>query len=170
MYNYLDQTSPSPHLPGMGREDLYEWLDALGLMDAWRFVNPDVRDYTSPTRKNRLDYCFLSVDLLQHHLIKHVRDRKWHNEDHVSVEIRLQAKFLPKTKRTPWRCPIFLFCNSEVQKNLFASAEALAVPSRSFWVPIPAGDWTSTSDPIAYIRGESDLSSGTPMRVIWLQR
>ncbi|KAE9050547.1 hypothetical protein PF002_g33667, partial [Phytophthora fragariae] len=57
MYNYLDQTSPSPHLLGMGREDLYEWLDALGLMDAWRFVNPDVRDYTSPTRKNRLDYC-----------------------------------------------------------------------------------------------------------------
>ncbi|KAE8969565.1 hypothetical protein PR002_g27391, partial [Phytophthora rubi] len=128
MDNYLDQTSPSQHLPGTGREDLCDWLDALGLMDAWRFVNPDVRDYTSPTRKNRLDYCFLSVDLLQHHLaqIEHVRDRKWHNEDHVPVEFRLHAKFLPKTKRAPWRCPTWLLRNSEVQKYLVASAEALA--------------------------------------------
>ncbi|KAK1928368.1 hypothetical protein P3T76_016159 [Phytophthora citrophthora] len=105
MDNYLDQASPSQHLPGTGREELCDWLDALGLMDAWRFVNPEERDFTSPTRKNRLDYCFLTVDLLQDHLatVSHVRDRKWHGEDHIPVEFRLQAKFLPRTKRTPWR-------------------------------------------------------------------
>uniref|UniRef100_A0AAV1UIZ0 Endonuclease/exonuclease/phosphatase domain-containing protein n=1 Tax=Peronospora matthiolae TaxID=2874970 RepID=A0AAV1UIZ0_9STRA len=68
--NYLDQKLPGLHHPGTGREDLHAWLDALGLMDSWRHMNPDGRDYTSPKRKNRLDYCFLTVDLVQEHLDK----------------------------------------------------------------------------------------------------
>nr|KAE8916980.1 hypothetical protein PF009_g32699 [Phytophthora fragariae] len=58
MYNYLDQTSPSPHLPGMGREDLYEWLDALGLMDAWRFVNPT--SVTTPVPRGKIGWTTVS--------------------------------------------------------------------------------------------------------------
>ncbi|KAI9910855.1 hypothetical protein PsorP6_010815 [Peronosclerospora sorghi] len=56
--SYLDQATPSHHLPAQGRPVLRNWLDALGLIDAWRFQHPDVREFTSPTRKNRLDYCF----------------------------------------------------------------------------------------------------------------
>ncbi|GMF39487.1 unnamed protein product [Phytophthora lilii] len=107
MDNFLDQTSPSLPQPGTGREELCDWLDALGLIDAWRYVNPETRELTSPLRVHRIDYCFLTVDLLQNHLAKvnHVKDRKWHKEDHVPVEFKLQATFLPKMKRAPWRCP-----------------------------------------------------------------
>ncbi|KAE9055068.1 hypothetical protein PF010_g32288, partial [Phytophthora fragariae] len=58
MYNYLDQTSPSPHLPSMGREDLYEWLDALGLMDAWRSVNPT--SVTTPVPRGKIGWTTVS--------------------------------------------------------------------------------------------------------------
>jgi exonuclease III len=128
MDNFLDQASSSQLHPGAGREEMCDWLDALGLMDAWRFTHPDERDYTSPTRKNRLDYCFLTVDLLQEHLVtvSHVRDRKWNNEDHIPVEFRLQAKFLPKTTRSTWRCPHWLLKDTEVQTYLTASVEELA--------------------------------------------
>ncbi|KAG6610171.1 putative pollike protein [Phytophthora cinnamomi] len=44
---YLDQASPSQHHPGTGREELCDWLDALGLVDAWRFMNPEDRDFTT---------------------------------------------------------------------------------------------------------------------------
>ncbi|KAG3116578.1 hypothetical protein PI125_g4565 [Phytophthora idaei] len=107
MDDYLDQTSVDrPHLR-RGREELEYWLDALGLVDAWRFMNSKTRDFTSPSRKNRLDYCFVTADLLQDHLVSvnHVRDRKWHNEDHLPVEFRLDATTIQCTSRPPWRCP-----------------------------------------------------------------
>ncbi|KAJ8554730.1 hypothetical protein ON010_g9753 [Phytophthora cinnamomi] len=66
--NYLDQASPSQHQPGTDREELCDWPNALGLVDAWRFVNPEARDFTSPPRKHRLGYCFLTVELSQDHL------------------------------------------------------------------------------------------------------
>ncbi|KAI9905223.1 hypothetical protein PsorP6_014184 [Peronosclerospora sorghi] len=125
---YLDQASPSQHLPGQGRAELSDWLDSLGLVDAWRYSNPDMRDYTSPTRKNRLDYCFLTVNLIQDHLntICHIRDRKWRCEDHIPVEFSLQAKILPRLKRAPWRCPPWLLQVPEIQDFLVTSVHALA--------------------------------------------
>ncbi|TDH72015.1 uncharacterized protein CCR75_000122 [Bremia lactucae] len=134
MDNFLDQASPSQLHPGAGREEMCDWLDALGLLDAWRFVNPDTRDYTSPTRKNRLDYCFLTANLLEVHLasINHVRDQKWHNEDHIPVAFRLQAKILPNLKRAPWRCPPWLLRDFEVVQYLRESVEHLASRLRLF--------------------------------------
>ncbi|RLN02046.1 hypothetical protein BBI17_009493 [Phytophthora kernoviae] len=127
MNNFLDQATPSNPHPGRGREDLNNWLDALGVLDAWRFMNPKERDFTGPKRQNRLDYCFMTGDLLQDHLesIRHVRDRKWHKEDHIPVEFRLQAKFLPRLKKDTWRCPTWLLRDAQVKEHLEASATAL---------------------------------------------
>ncbi|CAH0475295.1 unnamed protein product [Peronospora belbahrii] len=92
--SYLDQKVPSLHHLGSGREDLCAWMDTLDLMDSWRHMHPDTRDFTSPTRKNRLDCCLLTADFVQDHLVDvcHVRDRQWHTEDHIPVEFRLQAR------------------------------------------------------------------------------
>ncbi|ETO62284.1 hypothetical protein F444_19790, partial [Phytophthora nicotianae P1976] len=122
----LDQLSLD-HKAGRGREELNDWLDSFGLVDAWRFINPEERDFTSPTRKNRIDYCFLSAELLQYHLdtVTHVKDRTWLKEDHVPVEFRLQAKCPPRLSRPPWRCPPWLLKDTEVQTYLSKSLEAL---------------------------------------------
>ncbi|KAF4135669.1 Reverse transcriptase (RNA-dependent DNA polymerase) [Phytophthora infestans] len=128
MDDYLDQTAADrPHLR-RGREELEDWLDTLGLVDAWRFMHPEVRDFTSPSRKNRLDYCFVTADLLQDNLIsvKHIRDQKWHNEDHIPVAFSLEAKRLQRTGRPPWRCPPWLLRDATVQDYLIRSVEALA--------------------------------------------
>ncbi|KAI9914556.1 hypothetical protein PsorP6_007455 [Peronosclerospora sorghi] len=91
---HLDQKLPGVHHPSTGRTELRDWLDKLRLIDSWRFMNPDTRDFTIPKRKNRLDCCFLTPEFLQHRLesVRHVRDTKWHNEDHIAVEFRLKAK------------------------------------------------------------------------------
>ncbi|GMF17593.1 unnamed protein product [Phytophthora lilii] len=77
---------------------------------------------------------FLTVDLLQNHLAKvnHVKDRNWHKEDHVPVEFKLQAKFLPKMKRAPWRCPTWVLRDGDVKKTLVKSAMRLANSIRIF--------------------------------------
>ncbi|KAI9909488.1 hypothetical protein PsorP6_014954 [Peronosclerospora sorghi] len=126
--SYLDQATPSHHLPAQGRPALRNWLDALGLIDAWRFQHPDVRECTSPTRKNRLDYCFLTVPLIRDHLatINHVRDREWRCEDHTPVEFTLHAKNLPRLKKAPWSCPTWLLQVPDVREYLVRSAHALA--------------------------------------------
>ncbi|KAI9917452.1 hypothetical protein PsorP6_012982 [Peronosclerospora sorghi] len=132
--NHLDQKLPGLHHPGTGRTELRDWLVKLGLIDSWRFMNPDIRDFTIPKRKNRLDYCFLTPDLLQHRLdyIRHVRDMKWHNEDHIAVEFRLKAKILPRSKRQPWICPPWLLKDPMVKQFLVESAADLANRLKSF--------------------------------------
>ncbi|KAI9913198.1 hypothetical protein PsorP6_006240 [Peronosclerospora sorghi] len=94
--SFLDQATPYHHIPGHGRPVLRDWLDALRLIfiDAWHFQHPDLREFTSPTRKNRLDYCFLTVPLIRDHLaaINHVRDREGRCEDHTPVEFILTPK------------------------------------------------------------------------------
>ncbi|CEG43623.1 Endonuclease/exonuclease/phosphatase [Plasmopara halstedii] len=128
MDDYLDQTAANrPHLR-RGRDELDEWLGKLGLVDTWRFINPDVRDYTSPSRKNRLDYCFVTADLLQDNLVsvQHVRDRKWHNEDHIPIEVCLVSKPVQRSGRQPWRCPTWLLRDLEVQRYLATSVQTLA--------------------------------------------
>ncbi|KAI9914588.1 hypothetical protein PsorP6_007601 [Peronosclerospora sorghi] len=126
--SYLDQATPSHHLPAQGRPALRNWLDALGLIDAWRFQHPDVREFTSPTRKNRLYYCLLTVPLIRDHLatINHVRDREWLCEDHTPVEFTLHAKNLPRLKKAPWICPTWLLQVPDVREYLVRSAHALA--------------------------------------------
>ncbi|CAH0474774.1 unnamed protein product [Peronospora belbahrii] len=111
---------PSLHHPGSGREDLCAWMEALDLMDLWRYMHPDTRDCTSPTRKNRLDYCLLTADFVQDHLVEfcHVRDRRWHIEDHIPVEFRLQAKLLRRGRQPPWRCPPWLLNDPSVRAYL----------------------------------------------------
>ena len=127
MDNHLDQKLPNLHHPGTVREDIHAWLEALGLMDSWRYMNLDSRDYTRPKHKNRLDYCFLSVDLLQDHLDKvyHVRNRKWYTEDHIPVEFSLQAKIVSRGRPPPWRCPTWLLNDSSVRAYLRTSVNTL---------------------------------------------
>ncbi|KAK1946227.1 hypothetical protein P3T76_001780 [Phytophthora citrophthora] len=127
MDDMLDQLSPD-HKAGRGCDELTDWLDALGLVDAWRFINPDERDFTSPTRKNRIDYCFLTADLLQYNLdsVTHIKNRTWLREDHVPVEFCLQANFLPRLSKPQWRCPPWLLQDKEVQTYLSESLDSLA--------------------------------------------
>ena len=137
--NYLDQKLPNLHLSGTEREYLLGWLGALGLMDSWRYIYPDGCAYTSPKRENRLDYCFLSVDRLQDRLdiVCHVRDRKWHTEDHIPVKFRLQAKIVPRGRPPPRRCPTWLLNYDSVQDYLRTSVNDLDADSRCFLVPTP---------------------------------
>ncbi|KAI9915525.1 hypothetical protein PsorP6_007467 [Peronosclerospora sorghi] len=97
-------------------------------------INPDNRDFTIPKRKNRLDFCFLTPDFPQHRFesVRHVRDTKWHNEDHIAAEFRLKAKILPRCKRQPWQCPPWLLKYSTVKRFLVQSAIALAHRLKSF--------------------------------------
>ncbi|KAF0710898.1 hypothetical protein As57867_005434, partial [Aphanomyces stellatus] len=49
----------------VGRRECMTWLQALGVIDAWRLHHPNARMYSSPRGKNRLDYIFLNERLVQ---------------------------------------------------------------------------------------------------------
>ncbi|KAF0687710.1 hypothetical protein As57867_020504, partial [Aphanomyces stellatus] len=63
LHSTLDTCSPHPRHGG-GKQDCVEWLTALGVVDAWRQLNPRTRLYSGPTRANRLDYLFLDHELV----------------------------------------------------------------------------------------------------------
>ncbi|KAI9913960.1 hypothetical protein PsorP6_006407 [Peronosclerospora sorghi] len=131
--SHMDQQLPGLHHPGTGCIELTNWLEKLGIIDSWRFINPDTRDFTSTKRNNGLDYCFLTPDFLQHHLkfVRHVRDKKWHNEDHIEGEFWLRTKIVPRGKQPTWRCTTWLLKVSTDQKFLAESVTALACRLRS---------------------------------------
>uniref|UniRef100_A0AAV1V1K5 Uncharacterized protein n=1 Tax=Peronospora matthiolae TaxID=2874970 RepID=A0AAV1V1K5_9STRA len=35
---------------------------SLGLIDFWRLENPDLREFTGPKSKNRIDYCLAIIE------------------------------------------------------------------------------------------------------------
>nr|CCA16183.1 AlNc14C19G1963 [Albugo laibachii Nc14] len=50
---------------GADIEALPRWTMQMGLTDAWRTTHPYFKEYTGPRRRNRIDYCFLSSELLR---------------------------------------------------------------------------------------------------------
>ena len=102
-------------------------------------MKPDHRDYTSIKRINRLNNCFLTVDLIQEHLNQecHGRDLKWHVEDHIPVKFRLQAKIVPRRWPPPRRFPTWILNDTSVQDYLRTSVNDLRRQIKVFPVAYP---------------------------------
>ncbi|ETV90086.1 hypothetical protein H310_15082, partial [Aphanomyces invadans] len=60
----LDSVNPLSSSHYAGRLQLCQWLETLGVVDAWRLHHPTARVYSSPKGKNRLDYIFLDKNLM----------------------------------------------------------------------------------------------------------
>ena len=62
----MDQASPGSNFHDSGRAELFDWMISLSLIDFWRLEHPDIREFTGPSSKNRIDYCLASVDFFSH--------------------------------------------------------------------------------------------------------
>ena len=123
---WLDRSSQSD-THNDGASELQRWMSALNLCDAWRTTFPTSRVFSGPQRRNRIDYCLMSQALFESNLrqVRYVTDRRWHHEDHLPIEFRLESFAYPTQSRLPWRCPPWLLRVPWVQEVLGDSLDSL---------------------------------------------
>jgi hypothetical protein len=118
-----------PHLI----EEVFDFLGDCGLCDAYRFLYPDEKAFTfSPRGSNphnvhrRLDYCFISEELLQY--LESVSHIPCHLSDHKAVDVLLRFKERPRG-RTFWRHDDALL---EIPEYATAMKEAIAEGTQKY--------------------------------------
>ncbi|KAF1319013.1 Pollike protein, partial [Globisporangium splendens] len=128
----LDEATPYPH--DQGRDELTHWMLQLGVLDAWRQVFPDRRQFSGPRRRNRIDYCMLSTTLYTDCLqsVRYVTDDRWHHEDHLPTAFELKSPSQPVTSRLPWKCPRWLLQTELIRRTLELTLDKLCDRIRLF--------------------------------------
>jgi hypothetical protein len=116
--NYVDHNE--------GKAEMATWLGHLGVLDAWRLNYPDQRLYSSPTRRNRLDYIFASEALVKYHYNDSSYREFERNVagDHVTVSLTLQSQHEFHGK-SYWRLPRELLTYESIRKYIKEEATTL---------------------------------------------
>ena len=105
--------------------DFLDWLGRLQVSDAWRVHNPTSRVFSGPRpRVNRLDYIFLSEELLCELYGNSRYFQPHHGGDHLAHEVMLAP---PKQLqgRGYWRFPRYLFEYPQVIDGIKTEVETL---------------------------------------------
>ncbi|TDH66138.1 hypothetical protein CCR75_001705 [Bremia lactucae] len=121
----LDERSPTR--TSTGRDELLAWQTRLRVIDAWRSTHPSCREFTGPGRRNRLDYGFVSSEILEDYLVSiyHVTDTIYHHADHLPVAFTLQSPHHPQRSKLPWKCPTWLLRHPVVTSVLKCTLESM---------------------------------------------
>ncbi|KAF0692758.1 hypothetical protein As57867_016126, partial [Aphanomyces stellatus] len=108
----------------VGRRECMTWLQALGVIDAWRLYHPNARMYSSPRGKNRLDYIFLNERLVQ----TAYREARYfactEPTDHLCHSVTLLPLACPHS-RSYWKLPKKLLLIPQVTQTIQAEARTL---------------------------------------------
>ncbi|KAF0717596.1 hypothetical protein AaE_010824 [Aphanomyces astaci] len=123
LHTSLDATTPHSS-QASGKQDCVEWLTALGVVDAWRQLNPTTRLYSGPGRVNRLDYLFLHDELVSHLNPKATYDPNHFGGDHLTHTATLSQSPSTTTKGY-WRLPRELLADPDIQRAITTEASAL---------------------------------------------
>lgn len=108
-----------------GKAELVQWLGHLGVIDAWRLHHPDERLYSSPTRRNRLDYVFISDELVRHHHESSYRTfDKGVAGDHATATLTLKSTHEIRGK-SYWQLPRELLNYENVRTYIIVEARSL---------------------------------------------
>ncbi|CAI5717562.1 unnamed protein product [Peronospora effusa] len=124
----MNQATPSSNFHDSGRAEIFDWMISLGLIDFWRVENPDVRCFTSPASKNRIDYCLASVNFYDTYIrsSSHLIGSRFGGSDHVPVDFSASSADTPTTESLPFKCPPWLLQDEIVQDYLRHSLTLLA--------------------------------------------
>ncbi|KAF0706853.1 hypothetical protein As57867_006669, partial [Aphanomyces stellatus] len=128
LHSTLDTCSPHPRHGG-GKQDCVEWLTALGVVDAWRQLNPRTRLYSGPTRANRFDYLFLDHELVSQLNPKATYDKNDFGGDHLTHTVTLSRSPTPTTKPY-WRLPRELLLDPNIRSAITMEATSLLASMR----------------------------------------
>jgi hypothetical protein len=78
------------------------WLTALRVVDPWRLHHEHDRIYSSPQRKNRLDYILLSPLISDQYYRSSIYSDAVFGSDHLAVQVKLSSSTVIQ-RRGPWR-------------------------------------------------------------------
>ncbi|KAH9138172.1 hypothetical protein LEN26_005388, partial [Aphanomyces euteiches] len=96
-----------------GRKECMTWLQALGVIDAWRLHHPCQRTYSSPRARNRLDYIFVTTRLVE----ETYHDSSYFEcpdpTDHLCHDVRFHYNGI-RINRPYWKLPKELLTIPEV--------------------------------------------------------
>lgn len=103
-----------------GREQLLHWMSSLHLLDHWRLTHPDIKEFTGPKLRHRLDYCLFSFGIFDDYFqtIQHCSNKHFFHADHVPIAFTIASRDYPLQARKPWRCPLCLLQDKDVQAHL----------------------------------------------------
>ncbi|KAF0716030.1 Aste57867_3066 [Aphanomyces stellatus] len=107
-----------------GRLECMDWLQALGVVDAWRIHHPFERVYSSPKGKNRLDYIFLDVPLMESTYHDANYSRSTGIAEHLFHTVTLQPTHVP-CGHGYWKLPKELLVIPEVATTILSEARSL---------------------------------------------
>ena len=111
----LDSYKPNDSII-QGSTELRIWLNHLLVIDSWRSTHPLDKGTTSPTRQNRLDYIFLSIELNQ--IIQNVYTQpNISHADHLGVIVQLRD-YNYKQGKGYWKTPTWILQSEETQQTL----------------------------------------------------
>ncbi|KAJ8515010.1 hypothetical protein ON010_g18611 [Phytophthora cinnamomi] len=117
--------------PDSSRQALTTWLTELNVIDAWRLHHPADKIYTGPIRRqNRIDYMFLSDDLLRssYHDSNY---ESWEDVgDHLAHQVELTSWHHP-TGPGFWRMPDWLLKTPELRTDIQEEARLMLSVLRS---------------------------------------
>ncbi|EFX61361.1 hypothetical protein DAPPUDRAFT_340008, partial [Daphnia pulex] len=107
-----------------GRMECVGWLQALGVVDAWRIHHPLARVFSSPRRKNRLDYIFLDEELMRQ---AYARSEYFSSDlivEHMCHKVILQP-IVQSRSRAYWKLPKELLEVPQVADTIRAEANRI---------------------------------------------
>ncbi|CAI5746332.1 unnamed protein product [Peronospora destructor] len=115
-----DQATPGATFHDSGRAELFDWMISLGLIDFWRLKHPDVREFTGPKSKNRIDYYLTSIDFYDTFFrsSRHLLGSTFGRADHVPMEFSTSSDDTPSGDSLPFKCPPWLLKRDTIQDHL----------------------------------------------------
>lgn len=116
----MDQGNGNDRHHQHGREQLLHWMSSLHLLDDCRLTHPDIKEFTGPKLRHRLDYCLFSFGIFDDYFqtIQHCSNKHFFHADHVPIAFTIASRDYPLQTRKPWRCPLWLLQDKDVQAHL----------------------------------------------------
>ena len=121
----LDQLHPNHNILH-GTELLHSFINNINLIDTWRTHNGNKKEFTSPKRINRIDYIFVSKDIITnsnfeatHHQVTH------YTTDHLLVNCTITQYKITK-KAGHWCCPKWILEIPYIQAYIYKETSKLA--------------------------------------------
>jgi exonuclease III len=103
----VEGTDPAASSRMRGAQELRDANEEAGLVDVWRLQHPNVQQPThcQASSAGRIDYVFLSRDLVEEGWVKRTTQHGRFPSDHRPVEARLQPPAMPAPGPPRWRFP-----------------------------------------------------------------
>ena len=100
----------------VGSKELEQWMEKQEIIDPWRILNPETREYTSPRREARIDRVLISKKIFEKKEVQ-VNMINVDGADHIGMEIEIR-NMEEELQKAPWRLQKWVMDTKEFTEKM----------------------------------------------------